>query len=91
VDSHDVQLPVLLVGDRHLHHWVMACVSYFLTSLTQAGETCVCSVPDEYIDTYGAKEILEKSGVWDNIGDQLSDKDDTVILKVFMTHQLMRV
>ena len=44
---------------------------------------CLCAVPDEYVDTYGAKYLLEEAGIYDLIKTNIGkDSDGTIALKV---------
>lgn len=52
----------------------------------ESGESCECAVPQEYIDTYGGRYILDSSGVLTAaaryIADDASDEDCEDIIKV---------
>ncbi len=43
-------------------------------------ETCKCSVPQEYIDTYGAEYILTKSNIIYALGRALNGASDALML-----------
>ena len=38
---------------------------------------CACTIPEEYITTYGAQGILERAGVWDQISPSLQKGDSS--------------
>lgn len=46
------------------------------------GEPCRCSVPQEYIDTYGAETLLTNTNVIYALASDLTDADDDLYLKV---------
>ena len=48
----------------------------------ELGEVCRCSVPQEYIDEYGAEYILKATNVYYGLETYLEDADDELLLKV---------
>jgi len=47
------------------------------------GVSCKCSVPDDYVDTYGAYYMLEQTGILTAISNKLSDDvDDSTYLTI---------
>eukprot|EP01035_Chromulina_nebulosa_P018000 gene18000-23638_t len=60
---------------------------HFLKSIDRVlvfNDDCACSIPQQYLDSYGAKAILENSGVWDVYNDstKLSKLTDSQLLTV---------
>ena len=46
-------------------------------------EECACSVPDEYVDTYGAMYMLNVTGILANLGSRVTaDSSDDYVLKI---------
>lgn len=46
------------------------------------GSPCKCSVPQQYIDAYGAESILKSTNVYYALENQLKNADDELFLKV---------
>jgi hypothetical protein len=45
-------------------------------------EDCACSIPDEYLELYTPTQILEASGLYDILGDQISGYSDEQLTAV---------
>ena len=48
----------------------------------EVGSVCKCSVPQQYIDEYGAEYILKSTNVYYGLESYLEDADDELMLKV---------